>query len=85
MLEASQCKGTACLSQCTADDVFDRRQPMQSWKCRRCRHDALVFRRERGEEGEGVIYLFYEHAAKDRVSPRPVFLMHVNWNFLFLP
>ena len=35
-----------------------------------------------GEEGEGTttptLYLFHEHAAQDRVSPRPVFLMQVN-------
>ena len=42
-----------------------------------------------GEEGEGTttptLYLFHEHAANDRVSPRPVFLMQVNSNFIFLP
>ena len=41
LLEALSCKGTACLQQCTADEAFDRRQPIQSWKCKRCTHDAL--------------------------------------------
>ena len=30
------------MRQCTAKEAFDRRQPMESWKCKKCTQDSLA-------------------------------------------
>ena len=41
-LGAWACQGTSCSRQCTAEEAFDRRQTIESWKCKQCTQDSLA-------------------------------------------